>query len=62
MILSESQIESVIVAQEFAQVSPVLHEALCRELKAEEQLCGKPIAINTSAMKRLNNARCKAAR
>lgn len=45
VILSESQIESVIVAQEFAQVSPVLHEALCRELKAEEQLCGKPIAI-----------------
>lgn len=45
VILSESQIESVIVAQEFAQVSPVLHEALYRELKAEEQLCGKPIAI-----------------
>ncbi|EEY99953.1 D-ribose pyranase [Vibrio cholerae] len=45
VILSESQIESVIVAQEFAQVSPVLYEALCRELKAEEQLCGKPIAI-----------------
>lgn len=62
VILSESQIESVIVAQEFAQVSPVLHEALCRELKAENSCAVSQLPSNTSAMKRLNNARCKAAR
>lgn len=47
VILSESQIESVIIAAEFAEVSPALYAALCTELKAEEQRCGKSIAIQS---------------
>lgn len=45
VILSESQIEGVIMADEFAQVSPELHIALLAELKAEEQRCGKTINV-----------------
>lgn len=45
VILSESQIEGVIVAQEFATVSPAHHEALKDELNAESERCGKPISI-----------------
>ncbi|NAW91122.1 MULTISPECIES: D-ribose pyranase [unclassified Vibrio] len=45
VILSESQIEGVIIAEEFAQVSPEHHKALLAELKAEEELCEKAIAV-----------------
>ncbi|MGL6026115.1 MAG: D-ribose pyranase [Vibrio sp.] len=45
VILSETQIESVIIAEEFAQVSPELHQALCQELAAQPPINGKPIAI-----------------
>ncbi len=45
VILSESQIEGVVMAEEFAKVSPELHAALLDELKAEEARCNKSIAI-----------------
>ncbi|MCC4236406.1 D-ribose pyranase [Vibrio anguillarum] len=45
VILSESQIEGVIIAEEFTQVSPEHHKALLAELKAEEELCEKAIAV-----------------
>lgn len=45
VLLSESQVESVIVAQEFADVSPTHHEALVKELVAESELNGKPIEV-----------------
>ncbi|WP_136487113.1 D-ribose pyranase [Vibrio sp. H11] len=46
VILSESQIEGVVMAQEFAEVSPELHAALLDELKNEEARFGKSIAIS----------------
>ena len=46
VILSESQIEGVIIAEEFATVSPVHHDALITELAQESGLTGKPITIN----------------
>ena len=46
VILSESQIEGVIIAEEFAKVSPVHHDALITELAKESELTGKQIAIN----------------
>lgn len=46
VILSESQVESVIMAEEFAKVSPVLHDALIKELATESELCGKQIAVS----------------
>lgn len=45
VILSESQIEGVVMAQEFAEVSPEHHKALLNELRMEEESCGKPIRI-----------------
>ncbi|MGL4381450.1 MAG: D-ribose pyranase [Vibrio sp.] len=45
VILSETQIESTIIAEEFAQVSPELHQALCQELAAQPPINGKPITI-----------------
>ncbi|MFV0447284.1 MAG: D-ribose pyranase [Vibrio sp.] len=45
VILSESQIEGVVMASEFAQISPELHTALLQELKDEEARCGKSIEI-----------------
>ncbi|WP_423841009.1 D-ribose pyranase [Vibrio mytili] len=45
VILSESQIESVILAEEFSLVSPELHEALLTELNRESDKAGKPIEI-----------------
>lgn len=45
-ILSESQIESVVLASEFAEVSPKMHEALLSELKREEQRCGAAIEVS----------------
>ncbi|MEF1290857.1 D-ribose pyranase [Vibrio sp. M260118] len=45
VLLSESQVESVIVAQEFADVSPSHHDALIKELAAEGERNGKQIAV-----------------
>ncbi|MEL7292124.1 MAG: D-ribose pyranase [Pseudomonadota bacterium] len=45
VILSESQIEGVIIAEEFKTVSPTHHEALIKELDAESLATGKAIAI-----------------
>ncbi len=45
VILSESQIEGVVMASELSQVSPELHAALLQELKDEESRCGKAINI-----------------
>lgn len=44
-ILSESQIEGVIIAEEFKTVSPIHHEALIKELDAESSATGKAITI-----------------
>lgn len=44
--LAESQVEGVIIAEEFATVSPQLHGLLIEELKTEALRCGKSIAIN----------------
>lgn len=43
--LDESQIEGVIIAEEFSKVSPDLHGLLIEELKAEELRCKKTITI-----------------
>ncbi|MCK6264523.1 D-ribose pyranase [Vibrio sp. ZSDE26] len=45
VMLSESQIEGVIIAEEFVTVSPECHQALLSELKADEERSGKSIAI-----------------
>lgn len=45
-MLDESQIEGVVIAEEFAQVSPEHHAVLIDQLKTEEARCGKTIAIN----------------
>lgn len=44
--LSEAQIEGVIMAEEFAAISPDLHEALLAELASEQEKTGKNIAIS----------------
>lgn len=41
VMLSEMQIEGVIMAEEFAQVSPEHHQALLAELEQEQALTGK---------------------
>ncbi|WCP69758.1 D-ribose pyranase [Vibrio tubiashii] len=45
VLLSESQIEGVIIAEEFAKVSPAHHEALVKELATESELSGKKIEV-----------------
>lgn len=45
-LLSESQIEGVIMAEEFPEVSPQLHAQVMELLHAEEQRCGKSFAIS----------------
>ncbi|NRB69293.1 MAG: D-ribose pyranase [Vibrio sp.] len=45
VILSESQIEGVIIAEEFASVSPAHHETLIAELRAEQAQTGKTISV-----------------
>jgi len=45
-ILGEMQIEGVVLAEEFATVSPELHAALLDVIANEEQLTSKAIAIN----------------
>ena len=46
VILTESQIEGVVMAEEFAQVSPELHQALLTELELEQSRCGKRFNIS----------------
>lgn len=45
VILSESQIEAVVLAQEFAEVSPDMHSALLDLLVQEQVTSGKVIEI-----------------
>ena len=45
VILNESQIEGVLMAEEFIQVSPELHQALLKELEYEQQRTQKPMTI-----------------
>ncbi|MCG9681272.1 D-ribose pyranase [Vibrio sp. Isolate23] len=45
VILSESQVEGVVIAEEFASVSPTHHEALISELRVEEETAGKAITV-----------------
>lgn len=44
-MLDESQIEGVVIAEEFAKVSPDHHAALIDLIKTEEARCGKPLSI-----------------
>lgn len=46
VILSESQIEAVIMATEFAEVSPTHHQALLAILDQESAATAKPIQIS----------------
>ncbi|MDF2155392.1 D-ribose pyranase [Vibrio sp. CAU 1672] len=46
VMLSESQIEGVIIAEEFSQVSPAHHDALLSALSAESEANGKPIQVS----------------
>ncbi|MFM2479930.1 D-ribose pyranase [Celerinatantimonas sp. YJH-8] len=45
-LLSESQIEGVIMAEEFPKVSPDLHAQVMALLQAEEQRCGKTFTLS----------------
>ncbi|MEH0664553.1 D-ribose pyranase [Vibrio scophthalmi] len=45
--LSEAQIEGVIVAQEFAEVSPEHHQALMALIDEERRTSGKTIEVHT---------------
>ncbi|MEZ9927341.1 D-ribose pyranase [Vibrio breoganii] len=45
VILSESQVEGVVLAEEFKVVSPSLHDAFLSEIEAEQERCGKNITI-----------------
>ncbi|WP_028021766.1 D-ribose pyranase [Enterovibrio calviensis] len=45
VILSESQIEGVVIAKEFAEISPELYQALMTELDAEQVRCNKTFNI-----------------
>ncbi|WP_114766845.1 D-ribose pyranase [Vibrio rhodolitus] len=44
VILSETQIEGVVMAEEFARVSPELHQELLKELELEQARSGKTIS------------------
>ncbi|MFW8631925.1 D-ribose pyranase [Vibrio natriegens] len=46
VILSESQIEGAILAKEFCDVNPDLHNALVEELSQESKRTGKTIEIS----------------
>ncbi|MCA0936400.1 D-ribose pyranase [Vibrio alginolyticus] len=46
VILSESQIEGVIIAEEFTDVSPELHKALIEELNKESERTERNIEVN----------------
>ncbi|MGF1753930.1 D-ribose pyranase [Vibrio makurazakiensis] len=44
-ILDESQIEGVVIAEEFKEISPAHHAVLIDQLKTEEVRCNKSINI-----------------
>ena len=44
-LLGEMQIEGVVLAEEFKQVSPEHYAALIQLIRKEEELCGKQINI-----------------
>lgn len=44
-LLDESQIEGVIIAEEFSKVSPEAHATLLDQIKTEEARCGKVINV-----------------
>lgn len=44
-LLDESQIEGVVIAEEFASVSPAHHDILIEQIKAEEIRCDKRINV-----------------
>ena len=44
-VLSEMQIEGIVIAEEFSKVSPKLHQALINELCYQESLTNKEITI-----------------
>ncbi|MGF1682291.1 D-ribose pyranase [Photobacterium minamisatsumaniensis] len=44
-LLGEMQIEGVVMAEEFKQISPEHHEALITLIRDEEEMCGKAIAL-----------------
>lgn len=46
VMLSESQIEGVIFAEEFCNVSPELHKAVIEELSQEQERTGKSIEVS----------------
>ena len=46
VIMSESQIEGVIIASEFKDVSPAHHDALMAEISAEQETTGKRISVS----------------
>lgn len=46
VILSESQIEGVLIAEEFTSVSPELHKALIEELNLESERTERTIEVN----------------
>ncbi|AYV24358.1 MULTISPECIES: D-ribose pyranase [Vibrio] len=43
--LAEAQIEGVVIAEEFKQVSPELHDALITTIEEEKQATGKAISV-----------------
>ncbi|MGX1927419.1 D-ribose pyranase [Vibrio sp. NH-7] len=45
VMLSESQVEGVILAEEFKEVSPTHHDALIAEILAEQEASGKAISV-----------------
>lgn len=45
VILTELQIEGVVIAQEFIDVNPELHQALITELETEQDRCNKTFRI-----------------
>lgn len=45
VILTELQIEGVVMAQEFIDVNPDLHQALITELETEQDRCNKTFRI-----------------
>lgn len=45
VIMSESQVEGVVIAEEFATVSPKHHDALVEQIKAESEATGKSISV-----------------
>lgn len=45
VMLSESQVEGIILAEEFKEVSPAHHDALIAEISAEQEASGKVISV-----------------